>query len=194
MFAWLGNITIDIIESPDSYTAKRAYDYAEHKVVEAKPALQWIYDGLEELKFEFKMHVAYTNPATGIQNLRQAASAHQILPLIFGNGYHRGKFVIIELEVDYQSMSDLGDLIYIIVHVTLKEIVPDTPINPQVPNFVPPGLQQPSDLPTDPTQPTLQPTMPQSGLTPLLNSSGPSTPFVNDFTTITASAIVRSPS
>jgi phage protein U len=192
MFATLGSIRFEFITSPDTFTATREYDYAEHKVVEAKPALQWIFDALEELKFEFKMHVAYTDPAAGLQALRDAASKHLILPLIYGNGYHRGKFVITVIKVEYQAMSDLGDLIYVIASVTLKEIVPDTPIDPQRPDFVPPALQEVLTTGGDAGggQGTIQ--LLQPGVTPLLSSGGLPVSAGN-FTDVPTSLITRAP-
>src|SRR5208283_3660146 len=106
-------------------------------------------------------------PSQNLQALRSAASAHQALPFIYGNGYHRGMFVIVEIDVDYKVMSDQGDLIYIVVSLGLKEYQPDVPIDPnnpdQTPDFIPPAIVY--------NRPDLQP-LGGDGFTPNLQPLG----------------------
>ena len=63
MFAVLGDIQFEVVGSPEAYESAGAYDFAEQKVVESKPQLQWVGDDLERLKFELIWHASFTNPA-----------------------------------------------------------------------------------------------------------------------------------
>ncbi len=63
-------------------------------MVEARPRLQWLATELQKISLELGFHVAFVNPATQMNLLRAAAEDHQARALIFGNGVHRGYFVI----------------------------------------------------------------------------------------------------
>ncbi len=86
MFAVLGEIQFEVVGSPDAYESAGAYDFAEQKVVESKPLLQWVGDDLERLKFELMWHASFTKPAAQLALLRAMAAEHLALPLVFGNG------------------------------------------------------------------------------------------------------------
>ncbi len=48
MFALFGEIVFELLTSPDGIESLRSWDYAEHRVVEDRPKLQWIADDLEQ--------------------------------------------------------------------------------------------------------------------------------------------------
>jgi len=203
MWAVLGNVTFEVLTSPEHYTADRDYDYAEHKVVQAKPILQWVSDALETLSFDFRFHQSFSNPATEIANLRAAADQHLALPFVYGNGYHRGYFVITKIGVGYEVMSDLGDLVSITVRVALKEYVPDTSPGAKPPLHPAPAVQgtQPLQfLPGNQSappgfQPTTQPlplSIDNSGVSAI--SSGAPAPLANpslSYSSVPVSTITR---
>src|SRR5258707_15051972 len=99
MFAALGEILSEVVGSPERLESVRDYDFAEHRVVEGRPRLQWVGNGLERLKIELMMHSSFSNPAAQLALLRATAAAHRALPLVFGNGGFRGFFVIDSLFV-----------------------------------------------------------------------------------------------
>lgn len=121
MFAVLGDIQFEVVGSPEAYESAGAYDFAEQKVVESKPQLQWVGDDLDRLKFELIWHASITNPALQLARLRATAAEHLPLPLVFGNGGFRGFFVIESINVKSQQLSAGGAPIAIRVALALKE-------------------------------------------------------------------------
>ena len=121
MFAALGEIQFEVVGSPEAYESAGTYDFAEQKVIESKPQLQWVGDDLERLKFELMWHASFTNPAAQLALLRATAAEHLALPLVFGNGGFRGFFVIESINVKSQQLSAGGAPIAIRVALALKE-------------------------------------------------------------------------
>jgi phage protein U len=143
MFAILGEIFFETLTSPKAFHSAAAYSYAEHKVVEARPRLQWMANELQKISLDLQFHVAFTNPATQMNLLRAAAEDHQARALIFGNGVHRGYFVIEALEETFQQLADDGSYIAISARVELREWVPGADFDPLAPprwTTLPPGI------------------------------------------------------
>jgi phage protein U len=126
LFAALGDIQFEVVGSPEAYESAGAYDFAEQKVIESKPQLQWVGDDLERLNFELMWHASFTNPATQLALLRATAAEHLALPLVFGNGGFRGFFVIESIKVKSQQLSASGAPIAIRVALALKEWITDS--------------------------------------------------------------------
>jgi phage protein U len=125
LFAALGEIQFEVVGSPEAYESAGTYDFAEQKVIESKPLLQWVGDDLERLKFELMWHASFTKPAAQLALLRAMAAEHLALPLVFGNGGFRGFFVIESINVKSQQLSAGGAPIAIRVALALKEWVAD---------------------------------------------------------------------
>ena len=121
MFAVLGDIQFEVVGSPEAYESAGAYDFAEQKVIESKPQLQWVGDDLERLKFELMWHASFTNPGAQLALMRASAAEHLPQPLVFGNGGFRGFFVIESINVKSQQLSASGAPIAIRVALALKE-------------------------------------------------------------------------
>lgn len=121
MFAILGEIAFQVVGSPETLSDSRNYDYAEQRVVQARPRLQWLADDLMTIRLEMLLHRAFTDPAASLLLARQAAATHQALPLVFGNGDFRGYFVIIGIHTMSRQLSGVGDLFAVVVRLELKE-------------------------------------------------------------------------
>jgi phage protein U len=121
LFAVLGDIQFEVVGSPEAYESAGTYDFAEQKVIESKPRLQWVGDDLERLKFELTWHASFTNPALQLARLRATAAEHLALPLVFGDGGFRGFFIIESINVKSQQLSAGGAPIAIRVALALKE-------------------------------------------------------------------------
>jgi phage protein U len=121
LFAVLGDIQFEVVGSPEAYESAGTYDFAEQRVIESKPQLQWVGDDLERLKLELMWHASFTNPAAQLARLRATAQEHLALPLVFGNGGFRGFFVIESINVKSQQLSAGGAPIAIRVAIALKE-------------------------------------------------------------------------
>jgi phage protein U len=125
LFAALGEIQFEVVGSPEGYESAGAYDFAEQRVIESKPRLQWVGDDLERLNFELMWHSSFTNPAVQLALLRATAAQHLALPLVFGNGGFRGFFVIESIKMKSQQLSAGGAPIAIRVALALKEWIAD---------------------------------------------------------------------
>lgn len=121
MFALFGEIVFVVLGSPDTFTSSRRWDYAEHQVVEDRTKLQWLADGLETIALDFHFHVSFTDPSLQAAALIAAASDHNARPLVFGNGVHRGYFVVTSIQTIARQMSANGNLIALTVRAELKE-------------------------------------------------------------------------
>ena len=142
MFAVLGDIPFEVIGSPQGYESAGVYDFAEQRVIESKPRLQWVGDDLERLNLELMWHSSFTNPAVQLALLRATAAQHLALPLVFGVGTYLGLFVIESIKVKSMQMSDLGGLLAIRVALALKEWIPDQALvsSASVPTVTPLGI------------------------------------------------------
>ena len=138
MFALLGDITFQVIGSPEAYGDSRRYDYAEHRVIQDRPRLQWLADDLMRIRLEMLLHRSFTNPAASLLVMSEAASTHLALPLIFGNGDFRGYFVITRIETIARQQSGSGELFGVSVRLSLCESPLDfDPAAPAIPPFLP---------------------------------------------------------
>jgi phage protein U len=133
MFALLGEIPFEVIGSPETLESLRTYEYAEHKVVEGRPRLQWVADGLEMITLQMLFHASFTNPALQLGLLQAAAADHGASPLLFGNGVHRGYFIVISFETASKQLSQAGDPIAILARVNLKEWPLGAELDPSAP-------------------------------------------------------------
>lgn len=121
MFALLGEIVFETLDSPTGYESRRAARYAQQRVLQARPRLQWIADDLEAINLEIRLHSSFTNPDLEILALEAAAADHLARPLVFGNGNFRGLFVLVSLEFAARQMSAIGDLISVSACLGLME-------------------------------------------------------------------------
>jgi phage protein U len=143
MFAVLGEIVFEVLTSPQSFRSAVAYAYAEHKVVEAAPRLQWLANELAKISLDLGFHVAFTNPKAQMDALQAAAKDHQARALVFGNGVHRGYFVIESIEETQHQLADDGSYVAISAQVELREWIPGAdfdPLAPARPRTKPPGI------------------------------------------------------
>ncbi len=134
MFAALGEILFEVVGSPESLDSSRAYNFAEHRVIESKPRLQWVGNDLERLKIELRLHSSFTNPAAQLSQLKIVAGAHRALPLVFGNGGFRGFFVIESIALRSQQLSADGSPIAISAALALKEWAIETELAGSAPS------------------------------------------------------------
>lgn len=142
-FAVLGNIIFQPLNSPQSFESSRGWDFAEHKTIESAPKLQWIGEALEEVSLDILLHVLVNNPAVDRATLYAAAGAHRALALVWGNGQHRGYYVITSIAESASKLGGDGSIISLTLKLKLKqwarsiEIDPNAPPQPAAP---PPGI------------------------------------------------------
>ena len=127
MYAQLGTIQFLLI-MPIGMDSSRAYSYAEHQVIEGKPLLQYVGDGLEVYNIQCRFHFSFCSPHHEIERLKAEADKHQALPLIFKNGDIKGHYVITDLATTTEITADDGTLMSADVRITLKEWVDTDPL------------------------------------------------------------------
>ncbi|MGA2408844.1 MAG: phage tail protein [Candidatus Binataceae bacterium] len=140
MFATFGEITFELLSSPQSFESTYRWTYAEQRVVEARPRLQWLSEDLRTIAIDLRFHALFTNPADQLETLIGAARDHNARALVFGNGDHQGYFVIAALRVTSTQMTAVGDVIAMIVRLDLKEWALDAEIDSTIaslPDFTP---------------------------------------------------------
>lgn len=133
MFALLGEISFETIGSPEVFESRRRFDYAEHRVVEDRPRLQWLAAGLEDITLAMLFHTSFTDPAAQLAALMTAAEDHQARALVLGNGVFRGLFVVEAVATsDIQLGADAAP-IAIRVHTKLREWALGSEFDPSAP-------------------------------------------------------------
>ena len=128
MFAQLGNIVFSLGNIIEGMDGTRASEFAEHRVIEGKPRLQWVGDGLETLTLDINLHRAFCIPETEIKRLEDARAAHEAMALVFGNGEYIGMYVITELSRRLCQADGQGNLISANARMSLKEWVEASPL------------------------------------------------------------------
>jgi len=172
MFAVLGTVPFEIVGSPEAFSDSRSYDYAEQRVVQARPRLQWLADDLMTIRLEMLLHHSFTNPSASLLILQQAAETHAAMPLIFGNGDFRGYFVITTIDTISRQLSGVGDILAINVRLSLRESPVDfNAAAAAIPSFIPIALTATTSSSTPPT-----PVAVRSGISALLAINSPSAP------------------
>jgi phage protein U len=130
MFALLGEIVFEVLGSPETFEHSREWSYAEQRVVEDRPRLQWIADDLASITIDLRFHASFTVPEVQLAALAAAGDDHVARPLVFGNGVHRGYFVVTSLRTIATQMTATGAFAGITVRLVLKEWALSAEIDP----------------------------------------------------------------
>jgi phage protein U len=133
MFALLGEIPFAVIGSPEAFETSRRFEYAEQRVVEDRPRLQWLGDGLETITLAMLFHASFTDPAAQYDALLAAAEDHQARALVLGNGAFRGFFVVEALAASNLQLAADATPLAIRVRVRLREWAPGAELDPTMP-------------------------------------------------------------
>ncbi len=121
MYAQLGNIKFETLIGFESLTDTRATNFAEHPLIEGKPRLQRVGTNLQELSFSLSFHSMFCVPEDEYDKLNNAREAAEVLPLVYGNGYVEGEFVIVSVGRKINQTDNNGNYVHITCDVTLKE-------------------------------------------------------------------------
>lgn len=120
----LGDIEFKLLGGPLGLSGEEPVEYAEQKVIEGKPRLQWVGDGLQTISLPARFHAEFCDPAARLEELRRAKDEHKAWPLLYDTGRLIGMFVITRLG-RREEQSDQGRIISLTVDIDLKECVPD---------------------------------------------------------------------
>jgi phage protein U len=207
MFALLGEIYFEVIGSPEIFESSRRFDYAEHRVVEDRPRLQWLAAELESITLAMLFHTSFTDPAVQLAALLAAADDHQARALVLGNGVFRGFFVVEAVATsDIQLGADAAP-VAIRIRTRLREWAPGSELDPAAPTrpttallgLAPVAISYSSPAALlgtgTPAASYTAPTFNQPGVSPLVDNPlpggarGPNLSYAD----VPAAAIVRAP-
>lgn len=130
MFALFGEISFAVVGSPEVFGSSRRFRYAEQEVVEERPRLQWVGDGLETITLAMLFHVSFTDPATQYGALLAAGQDHQARALVLGDGTFRGFFVVEAVAAKNIQLASDAHPLAIRVQVRLRQWVPGAAFDP----------------------------------------------------------------
>lgn len=121
MWAVLGDIEFELRNQPSRQDDRATADYAQHALIQGKPRLEWVGDGLDELTLELTLHALLADPEAQIRRLKTALRAHAPLPYVLGSGDYRGVYLLTEVGTATRRTDALGRLISATVSVSLLE-------------------------------------------------------------------------
>ena len=121
MWAVLGDIEFELRNQPSRQDDRITADYAQHALIQGKPRLEWVGDGLDELTLELTLHALLSDPEAQIRRLKTAMRAHEPLPYVLGSGDYRGVYLITEVGTTTRRTDAQGRLISATVSVSLLE-------------------------------------------------------------------------
>lgn len=121
MFAILGEIEFELLGGLTGMDYRSTADWAEHSLIQGKPLLEWIGEGLDEYSLAITLHASLGDPERRLRELREAKAAHQPLAFVLGSGDYLGAFVLTELSNNVRRTTALGRLHAATMAVTLRE-------------------------------------------------------------------------
>ncbi|HCT4763224.1 phage tail protein [Pseudomonas aeruginosa] len=121
IWAVLGEIEFELAGHPSGMEERTSADYAEHALIQGKPVLEHVGDGLDELTLDLQLHAVRIDPEATIRRLKRAQTAHEPLPLVLGSGDYRGVYLLTAIDTRVSRTDGTGRLISATVNVTLRE-------------------------------------------------------------------------
>ena len=94
MYAMLGDVRFELLNSFTSLEMEHAANFAKHEVLKGRPRLQALQNELTTLRFSLKLHWRLGNPDTAYKGLLSALEAQQAVSLVYGSGRFVGWFVL----------------------------------------------------------------------------------------------------
>ena len=129
MYAMLGDVRFEVLNSFTSLEADHAAAFAKHDVLQGRPRLQAMGNDLTTLRFSLKLHWKLGNPDTAYNGLLSAKESQQAQALVYGSGRFVGWFVIERLTERTLMQDGWGRTAAREVDVELTEFAGD-PNNP----------------------------------------------------------------
>ena len=142
MFAQLGDVKFELLNSFTNVEETHAAHFAKHDVLKGRPRLQAMGNDLTELRFGMKLHWKLGDVDTAYRGLVAAKEAQQAVSLVYGSGRFVGWFVIERLTARTTQMDAHGRTAARELDVELTEFIGD-PNNPLPTPAVLSGSQNP---------------------------------------------------
>lgn len=158
MFYQLSNIRFEGIISPSALSKTKSAVYAEHALIEGKPVLQRLGDGLDTVDLSIHFHSRFCNPEQELDRLYALQAISDGLPFLTGEGRYLGLYVITDIGKTIEQAGVGGHIISVRVDVKLKELVKSNPLQDDLNDAVASGFAYDTNAPVE----TLRPIPPQS--------------------------------
>lgn len=129
MFAQLGDVRFELLNSFVNLEETHAATFAKHDVLKGRPRLQAMGNDLTELRFGIKLHWKLGDVDAAYKGLIAAKEALQAVSLVYGSGRFVGWFVIERLTSRTTQMDGNGRTAARELDIELTEFVGD-PNNP----------------------------------------------------------------
>ncbi len=129
MYAMLGEVRFELLQSFTEFEETHGADYAKHEVLGGRPRLQAVGNELTKIRFGLKLHWKLGSPDAAYKGLVAAKEAQQALSLVTGAGRFIGWFVIESLTARTLVQDAQGRTAARELEVSLTEFVGD-PNNP----------------------------------------------------------------
>lgn len=129
MFAQLGDVKFELLNSFTNLEETHAATFAKHDVLKGRPRLQAMGNDLTELRFGMKLHWKLGDVDTAYRGLVSAKEAQQAVSLVYGSGRFVGWFVIERLNARTTQMDGNGRTAARELDIELTEFIGD-PNNP----------------------------------------------------------------
>ena len=142
MFAQLGDVRFELLNSFVNLEETHAATFAKHDVLKGRPRLQAMGNDLTELRFGIKLHWKLGDVDAAYKGLIAAKEAQQAVSLVYGSGRFVGWFVIERLTSRTTQMDGNGRTAARELDIELTEFVGD-PNNPLPTPAVLSGKQNP---------------------------------------------------
>ena len=102
-WATLGEIEFEVLNTPQSLTFSRGWNFVEHSRIDGKPTIQRVGGVLSNVNLGIRLHRAFTNPQERIDELIDLSDEQKPLTLVLAD-INEGEFVITNLEIVYQRL------------------------------------------------------------------------------------------
>ena len=102
-WATLGEIEFEVLNTPQSLTFSRGWNFVEHSRIDGKPTIQRVGGVLSTVNLGIRLHRAFTNVQERIDELIDLSDEQKPLSLVLAD-IHEGEFVITNLEIIYQRL------------------------------------------------------------------------------------------
>lgn len=129
MYAMIGTVRFELLQSFTNLSETHAASFAKHDVLQGRPRLQAMGNDLTQVNFTAHLHWRLGNPDTAYRALVAACESQTAQAFVTGSGRFVGWFVIESVEAQTKLQDSSGRTAAREVKVSLIEFVGD-PNNP----------------------------------------------------------------
>lgn len=127
MYAQLGNVRFEGLRGFTSLKREREATYAELQLLDGKARLQRLGSSLDSISFDMLLRREFTDPVADLSELNGLRETGEVLPLLTGDGYFIGNYVITKIS-DTTDETDLSGVpISVSLTIELKEFIDPNP-------------------------------------------------------------------